>query len=175
MNRRAFVAGLGAVLAAPLGAEAQQAGKVWRIGVLWPTGSKTTGWAAFVQGLQELGYVEGQNLVIEDRLFEDRVRGERLPAAAAELVRLNPDLIFAPGSEVVLKAAHQSTTTIPIVMLAVDFDPIAHGYVASLRRPGNNITGLVLLQLELAAKRMELLRDALPRARRAAVPSPRTN
>ncbi len=102
------------LLVTPLTGEAQQSGKVWRIGVLWPTGSKTTGWAAFVQGLQELRYVEGQNLVIEDRLFEDRVRGERLPAAAAELVRLDPDVIFAPGSEEVLRAAHQSTTTIPI-------------------------------------------------------------
>jgi len=168
------VIGLAVVLAlslalTSLAVEAQQPEKVYRIGVLWPTASKTSGWAAFVSGLQELGYVEGQNLIIDDRVFEDPVRGERLPAAAVELVRLNPDLIFAPGTEEVLRAAHRATTTIPIVALAVDFDPIARGYVASLRQPGGNITGLLLNQLELASKRLQLLKDALPRARRVAV------
>ena len=167
-SRRTFlVTFAGGILVAPLAAGAQQPGKVYRIGLLWPTPVRGPGLDAFVRGLRERGYVEGRNLVIDFRPLEGM--GERLPGIAAELVRLRPDVIFAPGPEAVLRAASQATTTIPIVVLAVDFDPIARGYVASLARPGGNITGVFVRQPELAAKRVELLKEALPRARRVAV------
>src|SRR2546427_7101216 len=131
MNRRTFLCGLAlGTLPAPLVGEAQPAREDYRIGLLWPTPVRGPGLDAFVRGLRERGYVEGRNLVIDFRPLEGM--GERLPFIAAELVRLRPDVIFAPGPEAVLRAASQATTTIPIVVLAVDFDPIARGYVASL-------------------------------------------
>jgi putative tryptophan/tyrosine transport system substrate-binding protein len=163
-----------AVLVAPLAAHAQPPGKVFRVGVLSPLsltpplpGPQPQVFQAFQQRLQELGYVEGQNLVLEIRAAEGQF--ERLPGLAAELVRLNVDVIVAAGPEALLRAARGATDTIPIVMSARDYDPIALGYVAGLARPGGNITGVVQQRLEVVAKQLELLKEALPTVTRVAV------
>jgi putative ABC transport system substrate-binding protein len=165
-TRRAFIGGLACVLAAPLAAEGQQPAKVPRIGWLL-TGSLEAPETkalldAFRQGARELGYVEGQNIVIEYRAAEGRL--DRFPALAAELVRIKVDLIVA-GSTSAARAAQQATTTIPIVAPTMA-DPIGDGLVASLARPGGNITGLTFLGPELAPKRLELLKEALPKMSR---------
>jgi putative ABC transport system substrate-binding protein len=141
ITRRAFSSSLGAtVLAGPLVAQSQPAGKVWRIGVLqFP--SREQAWPLYSRlkdGLKELGFVEGLNVVFEER-FADGAR-ERLSVLAAELVRLSPDVIFAQSNEV-LEAARHATGTIPIVTALVN-DPVGRGLIASLARPGGNITGL---------------------------------
>jgi ABC-type uncharacterized transport system substrate-binding protein len=166
MERLAFVAGSLALLAAPLAAEAQPAGKVWRIGILSAASSSTYGHRveALRRGLGDLDYAEGKNLVIEYRWAEGRY--DRLPDLAADLVRLKVDLIVTHGTPGSL-AAKQVTTTIPIVM-AVTGDVVATGLVASLARPGGNITGSTFFFPEINAKRLELLTEALPGARRMA-------
>ena len=156
-----------AVLVAPLSANAQPPGKVFRVGVLLPISLGSRSFQAFKQRLQELGYVEGQNLVLEVRGAEGKL--ERLPGLAAELVRLNVDVIVATGPEATLRAARGATETIPIVMRARDYDPMALGYVAGLARPGGNITGVVEQRLEVTAKQLELLKEALPTVTRVAV------
>src|SRR5215475_5557140 len=156
-----------AVLMAPLAANAQPPGKVFRVGVLQPTFLRPPTFQAFTQRLQELGYVEGQNLVLEVRAAEGKF--ERLPSLAAELVRRHVDMLVAMGPEATLRAARGATDTLPIVMLARDYDPLALGYVAGLARPGGNITGMVQLPFELTAKRLELLKEALPTVARVAV------
>ena len=167
-SRRLLILGLALVLlAAPLAADAQPPAKVPRIGFLGSGSPSTHGpfVVAFRQGLRDLGYVEGQNVVIELRWAEGRL--ERLPDLAAELVGLKVDLILTHATPGVL-AAKQATTTIPIVMAAAG-DPVGSGFVASLARPGGNITGLSLLTTELAGKRLQLLREVAPRASRVAV------
>src|SRR5438552_466358 len=177
MNRRAFIGTLaGSLLAAPLAAEAQRVGKVFRIGILANVGATDPRgeplWQAFIQGLRELGYVEGQNITIEHRSSEGRY--ERLPALAAELVRLKVDVIVVPASQNAL-AAKEATRTIPIVMASAA-DPVAEGIVASLARPGGNITGLMgNAGPEIAGKRLELLKEAVPKVSRVAVLSNPTN
>src|SRR5438128_9372882 len=156
-----------AILVAPLSANAQPPGKVFRVGVLLPISLGSRSFQAFKQRLQELGYVEGQNLALEVRGAEGKL--ERLPGLAAELVRLNVDVIVATGPEATLRAARGATETIPIVMRARDYDPIALGYVAGLAHPGGNITGVVEQRLELTAKQLELLKEALPTVTRVAV------
>src|SRR5262245_12074833 len=163
-----------AVLVAPLAAHAQPLGKVFRVGWLSPLSltpplpsPQPQIFQAFKQRLQELGYVEGQNLVLERRAAEGQL--DRLPDLAAELVRLNVDVIVASGPEALLRAARGATDTIPIVMSARDYDPMALGYVAGLARPGGNITGVVHQRLELTAKQLELLKEALPTVTRVAV------
>jgi len=170
MNRRTLLFGLAlAPLAAPLATEAQPAGKVYRIGLLGTTPPGDPGavrvWGAFFQGLRELGYVEGQNLIIERRFSEGR--DERLPALAADLVRLRVDVIVAAGGPTP-HAAKRATTTIPIVA-PNHGDPVGTGLVASLARPGGNVTGLSILNPELTGKRLELLKEAVPRIVRVAV------
>jgi putative ABC transport system substrate-binding protein len=148
-------------------AEAQQAGKAYRIGYLG-TGSPSDVSArieAFRQGLRELGYVEGKNIVIEYRSAEGKF--DRLPALAAELVRLKVDAIVTSGPTVT-RAAKEATNTIPIVM-AFDNDPVGSGVVASLARPGGNITGLSILAPEISGKQLELLKEIVPRLSRVAV------
>ena len=120
---------------------------------------------AFRQGLRELGYVEGKNIVIEYRYAEGKL--DRLPALAAELVRLKVDVIVTAGPAAT-RAAKEATVTIPIVM-AQDHDPVGNGFVASLARPGGNITGLSTLAPELSGKRLELLKEIIPRLSRVAV------
>src|SRR6266851_1784554 len=154
-------------LVAPLCANTQQPGKVSRVGVLtpaFPTSEPYPPLEAFRQGLRALGYVEGQNLVLEYRYAAGF---ERLPALAAELVRLQVEVIVASGAPAI-RAAQHTTRTIPIVMAGTD-DPVATGLVASLARPGGNTTGLSFLSAELPGKRLELLKEAVPQSARVAV------
>jgi putative ABC transport system substrate-binding protein len=158
------------LLVAPLAATAQQLGKVARVGYLAtavPDCSASATCQTMTHRLQELGYVEGQNLRIEFRTAAGQV--EQLPDLAAELVRLPVDVLVAAGPEATLRAARHTTSTLPIVMIAVDYDPIALGYIAGLPQPGGNITGVVFQQLELTGKRLEILKEALPQLRRVAV------
>jgi putative ABC transport system substrate-binding protein len=151
-----------------LTAEAQQATKVYRIGWLHPGLSRPEphpSVEAFRQELRELGYVEGQNLVIEYRFAEGK--DERLAALAAELVQLKVDVIVAGGAAAI-RAAQQATRTIPIVMAGTP-DPVVQGFVASLARPGGNTTGLSLLNAELPGKRLEFLKETVPQSMRVAV------
>ena len=160
---RSAVAGL---LAVPLAAEAQQAGKVYRVGLLWEGPAVLPeGIEGFRRGLRDLGWVEGRNLVVESRWSEGRY--ERLAALAQELVQLKVDVILAPSS-VYAEAARRATSTIPIVF-AVHADPIGSGHVASLARPGGNLTGVSLTLTETYAKGLDLLREAVPRLSRVAV------
>jgi putative ABC transport system substrate-binding protein len=163
IDRRTFLACTGAVLlAAPLAAEAQ-AGKVWRIGLI--AVARATGEEAFFERLRELGYVEGQNLVTERRYSEGRA--ERFPEFAAELVRLKVDIIIVSTTPAAL-AIKSATKTIPIVFPTA-IDPVGAGVVASLARPGGNITGLTTQAPDLVAKRLQLLKEAIPRLSRIAV------
>ena len=165
MHRRAFLGTL-AMLAAPLAAEAQPAAKVPRIGYLAlnPAANPHLH-EAFRQGLRDLGYVEGRNVVIEYRDAEGKP--ERLPALAAELVALKVDVLVAQPTVAAL-AAKQATRTLPIVF-PVAADPVASGLVTSLARPGGNITGLTILAPEMVAKGLELLKQAVPGVSRVAV------
>src|SRR5262245_60628884 len=166
--RLAVIVALGFIFA-PLASEAQPAAKVFRIGLLGsssPTDPEASRiWEGFFQGLRELGYVEGQNIVIEGRFYGDGT--ERLPALAVELVRLKVDVIVAQGPPAP-EAAQRATSTIPIVM-TVHQDPVGSGLVASLARPGRNVTGLSVLTTELVGKRLQLLKEAVPGLSRVAV------
>jgi putative ABC transport system substrate-binding protein len=167
MDRRAFLGTLaGGLLASPLATEAPQAAKIARIGYLAGNLAANPHLPeAFRQGLRDLGYVEGRNVVIEYRDAEGKL--ERLPTLAAELVALKVDVIVA-GSPLAAMAAKQATRTLPIVFAAAS-DPVASGFVTSLARPGGNVTGLSLLGEELVGKRLELLKQAVPGASRVAV------
>ena len=166
-TRREFIATLaGGLVAAPLAAEAQQAAKVPRIGYLFSNlATPSHLWEAFRQGLRDLGYVEGRNVVIEYRDAEGKL--DRLPALAAELVALKVDVIVAPATPATV-AAKQATKTIPIVFAVVS-DPVTSGLVTSLARPGGNVTGLTVLEPELVGKRLELLKQVVPGVSRVAV------
>ena len=162
-----FVA-LGGVFAVPRWAWAQPASRTFRIGLF-----RSVDWAkeaynvAFVQRLSELGFVEGRNLVFESR--DSGGRPERLPGLAAELVRQKCDLLFSGGQEAALIAMKQASRDTPIVIVALDYDPVASGHVTNLARPGGWITGVSPLQSVLPAKRLELLKELLPAARKVAV------
>jgi putative ABC transport system substrate-binding protein len=167
MRRRDFVSLLGsAAIAWPLAARAQQAGKIARIGFLGATSPAHYGVRveALRAGLRELGYIEGTNLVLEYRWAEANY--ERLPALVAELIRSNIDVIVTHGTPAAL-AAKQATTSIPIVVGIIG-DPVASGVVGSVARPGGNITGLSFFSPELDAKRIELLKEAMPQLTRVA-------
>jgi len=168
MTKKIILFALCSLLLAPCSAaEAQQPGKIARIGYL--TGpslsANTERIEAFRQGLRELGYAEGKNIVIEWRSAEGKL--DRLPALAAELVRLKVDVIVTTGPTPT-SAAKEATVTIPIVMTQ-DTDPVANGFVASLARPGGNITGLSTLAPEISGKQLELLKEIVPRFSRVAV------
>jgi putative ABC transport system substrate-binding protein len=173
MNRRDLVVTAVALLAlgrvaAPLDAEAQQAGKVYRIGYLsTPTReSVENGLQAFLRKLRELGWVDGHNLIIEYRWADGNV--ERLPDLAAELVRRNVDVIVAPAGSAALAAKH-ATSTIPIVMIFPS-DPVEIGLVGSLRRPGGNITGTTFTPgPEIFGKQLQILKETIPHASRVAI------
>jgi putative ABC transport system substrate-binding protein len=155
-----------AFLTLPLAAEAQPAGAVRTIGLL---GTSKDGYPAFKEGLRELGWVEGNTVRFEGRLSADY---RELPRLATELVRVPVDVIFA-GNAPSVRAAMNATRAIPIVM--VSGDPVSAGFVASLARPGANVTGLAIMQTELSGKRLEILTQALPTARRIAVLANPTN
>jgi putative ABC transport system substrate-binding protein len=167
MNRRAFIATATAILAAPLAADAQQAAKVPRIGFL---GNSTAALEAnlvgpFREGLRDLGYVEGRNVLIEYRWAEGKYG--RFPALIGELIAQKVDVIVTAGTPAAL-AVRKATTSIPLVMVAVG-DPIGVGLVASLARPGGNSTGLTSISAELEGKRLELLREVIPKLSSIAV------
>jgi putative ABC transport system substrate-binding protein len=168
MDRRTFLAGTGAVLlAVPLAAEAQQAAKVPRIGFLSLNLAPNSHLhEAFRQGLRDLGYIQGRNIVIEIRDAEGKY--ERLPALAAELVALKVDVIVTGGGTPPALAAKQATKTIPIVFASAP-DPVTDGLVASLARPGGNVTGLSNINPELVGKCLEQLKQAVPGVSRVAV------
>ncbi len=170
MERRTFLGVItSGLLAAPLAAEAQQAASLPRIGFLAPASLSDPRVPpyirAFQEGLRELGYVEGRNIAIEFRWAEGQY--ERLPGLAAELVRLNVNIIVAAGPNAI-QAAKQATATIPIVMAAVG-DPVGTGFVASLARPGGNITGVSNMLPDLVGKQLELLKEVLPTVSRVAL------
>ena len=164
MKRREFITLLGGAAAWPLAARAQQAGKIHKVGYLSPSLPSVYSPLLF-DDLRELGWFEGKNVTFEYRFAENRL--ERLPELAAELVRLNVDVIVAVGTLGPL-AAKRATTTIPIVMLSAG-DPLGTGLVDSLARPGGNVTGMSLMVPDLGGKRLELLKELLPRLSRVAV------
>ena len=167
MDRRAFLSALtGGLLTAPLAGEAQQAGKVYRIGLLIPAPAPVPGVmppivvSAFLAGMRERGWLENQGFVLGTRYAEGRL--ERLPELAAELVRLKVDVIVAMGTPATM-AVKQATTTIPVVFGLVG-DPVGSGVVPNLARPGGNITGMSVYLPEVHGKALEILKEALPRA-----------
>jgi ABC-type uncharacterized transport system substrate-binding protein len=165
LRRREFITLLGSVTAWPLAARAQQTGKLWTIGFLGADASAFAPWtAAFVARLGELGWIEDRTIAVEYRWSEGRI--ERYTEIAAEFVRLNVDVIVT-GSHAV-PAAKQATSVIPIVFVLA-LDPVGSGLVASLARPGGNVTGLSIQAADLAGKRLELLRELVPHLRRLAI------
>ena len=163
-----FLAGaLASLLARPLTGQSQQTGKVYRLGILGnipltdSEGARV--WGALTQGLRELGYVEGQNLIVEH--LSTKGRPERVPALATELVRWKPDVIVAPNN-LNARAARETTQTIPIVVPTL---AESSGLIASLAHPGGNVTGLTLLAPEMTGKQLELLKEIVPRLNRVAV------
>ncbi len=167
-DRRKFLVALGGVLALPRFALAQQPERIYRLGWLSTSAARTEPYnIAFVERLRELGFAEGRNLVIEFRAAAGRL--ERLPELAADLARQNCDVLIAPGTEATLAALKQASRDTPIVVVANDYDPVATGHIASLAHPGGRITGVSQFQVELPAKRLELLKEVLPKAKKIAV------
>jgi putative ABC transport system substrate-binding protein len=174
MRRRKFVSLIGGAAAAPfvlgpLVVRAQESGKVARIGFLGPAQTSPPAisfYTAFLGQMREFGFRDGQNLRVEHRAIEDP-RG--LEIIANELAQSQPELMVATGPEGPLRALARVSGAVPIVMIAINFDPIARGYVASLARPGGNITGVVFQQLELAQKQVEVLAQANPGKTRVAI------
>jgi putative ABC transport system substrate-binding protein len=167
MDRRVFIAttALGALSFASTVTSAQPVSKAHRIGFLTLYSGPNESFEAFREGLRELGYVEGRTIIIEYRWGAGKA--ERLPELAAELVRLKVDVIVA-ASTLPIEAAKRATSTIPIVMAAVA-DPVGSGLVTSLARPGGNVTGMTLMSTELVGKKLQLVRELLPKATRVAV------
>jgi putative tryptophan/tyrosine transport system substrate-binding protein len=159
MKRREFIKLIGGAAASPLAAHAQQAGKMLRVGTASSQPRSSPLWKAFEQRMAELGYQEGKNYTF-DYLNVPKV--EEYETGYRKLAERDIDIIVASGPEISLKSALASSETKPIVMVAVDYDPLALGYVTSLARPGGNVTGLFLQQIELMAKRIQLLKSAFP-------------
>ena len=167
MRRREVILALGGAAAWPITGRAQRAVKVARIGYLSTNlASSPHHHEAFRQGLRDLGYVEGRNIVVEYRDAEGKV--ERHPALVAELIALKVDVIIVAGSTLTARTAKQATSTLPIVFIAVG-DPVGSGLVTSLARPGGNVTGLSAVSPELVGKCLELLKQAVPEVDRVAV------
>jgi putative ABC transport system substrate-binding protein len=165
MNRKIIICLFSTVLLTTVSsAEAQQTPMLPRIGLIYPGPKSDATYSsrhdAFRQGLRQLGYIEGQNIIVDDRYADGKL--DRQPALAADLVRSKADIIVAGGTTGVI-AAKQVTSTIPIVMAFTGDDPVRAGFVASLARPGGNITGLTNITSELAGKRLELLREIIPK------------
>jgi putative tryptophan/tyrosine transport system substrate-binding protein len=174
MSKKVICLALSAILLAlALPTQAQQPKKVPRIGVMWLYSPDIASpfSEAFRQGLRGLGYIEGQNIALEERWAEGRY--DRLPSLAAELVRLNVDIIVTASTQAA-QAGQQATRSIPIVMTVVS-DPVESGLVGSLARPGGNVTGLSLMHPDLSGKRLELLKEVIPKLSRVAVLSNLSN
>jgi putative tryptophan/tyrosine transport system substrate-binding protein len=164
VKRRDFITLGGAAAAWPLAARAQQlTQKMLRVGTAQVLPRNRPQWLSFEQKLRELGYVEGSNLAIEYIDVDDRP--ESHGEAVRELVRRRADVIVAAGVEIALQSALREAGDTPIVMIAIDYDPLAKGYIKNLARPGGNVTGLVALQIELTRKRLQILKDAVPNMR----------
>src|SRR5262245_23979695 len=170
MKRRAFIAGLGSAAAWPMVARGQQPRGIARIGFLSPNTLKSsqalTNFEAFRARLRELGLVEGERFAI---YYKDNDDPRGLSIATTELMQERPDVLVVTGPENVLRTVISTKATAPIVMIAINYDPIARGYVTSLARPGGSITGVVFQQLELAQKQVELLSQAFPSRTRLAI------
>jgi putative tryptophan/tyrosine transport system substrate-binding protein len=167
LMRREFIGLFGGAAAWPLAARAQKSGKIARIGMLTTANPRSVSFfQVFEQRLRDLGYIEGQNIVIEYRNAEGEV--DRLPDLAADLVRLDVNVIVT-ATDPATRAAKEATATIPILMVAINYDPIALGYIDSIARPGANVTGLFFQHLELLAKRFGLFKEMLPAVGRVAV------
>ncbi len=167
-TRRAFLIAIGAGMLAPWAARAQQPAKIPRLGYVSATGDPNTPGpqvAGFRQGLRDLGYIEGKNILVEYRYIEGKL--DRAPGLVAELVQLKVDVLLI-GTLPAIRAAKEATRTIPIVMMTAD-DPVALGIVDSLARPGGNITGFTRLTRELSGKRLELLKEIVPGMSRVGV------
>jgi putative ABC transport system substrate-binding protein len=166
MKRREFITLIGGTATWPLAARAQQARQVARIGILGTVPENALfaiGYPVFLAELRKLGFTEGQNLIIERRRMDEGA--SKAFAGAAELIRSNVDVVVAFGPELALKAAVAASQTVPIVMIAVNFDPMAGGYVSDIARPDRNITGVVFRAPELATKQLGLLVEAFPDAK----------
>ena len=161
MKRREFITLIGGAAAAwPLAARAQQpAKKILRVGTVSALQQSSPQWAAFMRRMAELGYEEGKNFVFD---FGPAANEEEYETGYRPLAAREPDIILATGPEIALKSALAATRTLPIVMIAIDYDPFARGYVTNLARPSGNVTGVFFQQIELAAKRIQLVRDAFP-------------
>jgi len=156
------------VLALPTGSLAQQAGRTYRMCWLSSAAGRDEKYnVAFLDRLRELGFVENRNLVVDFRAAEGHL--DRLPKLAAEAARTKCDLFFAPGPEAVLAAVRQSSRDEPIVIMANDYDPVATGHITNLARPGGRLTGVSMLQAELPAKRLEVLKELVPQVKRVGV------
>jgi putative ABC transport system substrate-binding protein len=169
MDRRRFLlTSVASALAVPLVSGAQQAARLVRIGICSAGQTRSSPlYQAFEQQLRALGYVEGPNVSIEFRSAGGNL--ELIPTLTRELVGLGVDVLLTAGGEVSIRAAREATSTIPVVMVAVDFDPIASGYVGSLAHPGGNMTGVIFQEPQLTEKRLEVLTQALPKTTRVAV------
>ena len=166
MKRREFIALLGGAVAAwPYAARAQRPTSL-HIGIVTIQSRTTPIYTAFDQRLRELGHIEGENLVTD--YLNPEMQAEGVPGAIKELVRRNVDIIVAPYESTV-KSAIAASDTVPVVMIATEYDPLALGYVKSLARPGGQVTGVFLQQIELASKRLQLLKDTLPRFEAATI------
>ena len=159
MRRREFIGVVGGAAAWPLATAAQQAAPKFRVGYVSTNPRTNPANAAFVQGMAKLGYRDGENFIFD---FVKVPSYDAIEAGYQELMTRRPDVILTGGSEISLKSATATSGTTPIVMLAVDFDPVARGHVAGIANPGSRITGLFLRQIELTEKRLQFFKDAFP-------------
>ncbi len=160
MRRREFVTLLGGTAVAwPLAARAQTPAKILRVGTVSGVQKSAPTWVAFEQRMAELGYQEGKTWSFD---FVPAATEEQIETGYRKLAASGLDILIAAGSEIALKSALSGTRTLPIVMIAIDYDPLARGYVTSLARPSGNVTGVFFQQIELAAKRIQLIKDAFP-------------
>src|SRR5215470_582512 len=159
MRRREVIGLLGSAAAWPLATRAQQPAKMLRVGTVAGTPKSSPHWAAFERRMGELGYQESKNFSFD---FLLAASADEYEVLSRKLAVHMPDVILAIGPEVGLKSALGVTRTSPIVMIAIDYDPLARGYITSLARPSGNVTGVVFQQIELAAKRIQLIKDAFP-------------
>jgi|SRR6516162_6020923 putative ABC transport system substrate-binding protein len=168
MDRRWFIRTAAIWAIFPFAVSAQQPKKVFRVGIptIGVNPRSAPFFTAFEQRLRELGWVDGQNIVAEYRQAQNT---DQVPALVAELVREKVDLLFAAGTDLIMKAEFEASGAIPIVMLALNYDPVERGYVKSLAHPGSNVTGIFARNPEVGAKQLELLKQALPNATRVGV------
>jgi putative ABC transport system substrate-binding protein len=159
MRRRRFIQGIAAFAAWPRGARAQQPAKMLRVGAVTGQPKSSPVWQSFIERMTALGYQEGKNFALD---LVSANSAEEFESAYRRFVNASVDVIVAGGPEVALKSALDLPKQVPVVMVAIDYDPLARGYVKSLARPGVNATGLALQQVELAVKRLQLFKDAFP-------------